>query len=343
MTGLLSLGRDFTSLMRILPGSTYEGNGNGQLNSASVGNFNGVSNNFVSINTDGVISNTRNVGVVEGPLNMDSIQEVKVLDANYQAEYGKVSGAIVDVVSKSGSRNFHGSAAYYFRNEALNANNFFNNYNDVARPYYRYNTINGTIGGPVFGPGPMKSLRDKLFFFFSEDYEPDKAPEGISYTTVPTQLERQGDFSQSVNSSGQPYTVIDPTTGQPFPGNVIPSQRINPVMQKLMSIFPMPNFTNRSVSHGNYNYVLSDSADTPSRQEILRLDFNPTDKWRIYFRGTNLHDNDTGRATPTNFNYSSYWMAGTSFYDTQAPSLALNITYAATPNIVNELALGVGL
>jgi len=86
MSGLMSLGRDFTSLMRILPGSTYECNGNAQLNAAGVGNFNGVSNNYVSINTDGVASNTRNVGVVEGPLNMDSVQEVKVLDANYQAE-----------------------------------------------------------------------------------------------------------------------------------------------------------------------------------------------------------------------------------------------------------------
>lgn len=343
MTGLMSLGRDFTSLMRILPGSTYEGNGNAQLNAAGVGNFNGVSNNYVSINTDGVASNTRNVGVVEGPLNMDSVQEVKVLDANYQAEYGKVSGAIVDVVSKSGSRDFHGSAAYYLRNEDMNANSYFNNRNGLPRSRYRYNTINGTIGGPIYGPGAMKSLRDKLFFFFSEDYEPDNAPEGISYTTVPTQLERQGDFSQSVNSSGQPYTVLNPTTGQPFAGNVVPSQYIMPNMQKLMSIFPLPNFTNRSVSQGNYNYVLSDTADTPSRQEILRLDFNPSDKWRIYFRGTNLHDDETGRNTPTNNNYNSYWMAGTSYYNTQAPSFALNLTYTATPNIVNELALGVGL
>ncbi len=341
MQGLMSLGRDFSSLMRILPGSDYEGNGNAMLNSASVGDFNGVSNNYVSINTDGVASNTRNVGVVEGPLNMDAIQEVKVLDANYQAEYGKVAGAIVDVVSKSGTRNFHGSLAYYFRNEDLNANSYFNNRNGVARSRYRYNTINGTIGGPIFGPGRLRSLRDKLFFFFSEDYEPNSQPEGIGYYTLPTSLERQGDFSQSYQPNGSLYVVTDPETGLQFPGNVIPQNRINTVMQKLQSIFPLPNFTNTAVSKRQYNFVTSDSASEPANQQILRLDFDPSVKWRIYFRGTNLTDNDTGRATPGG--NGAYWMTGTEFYDTQAPSFALNITYAPTSNIVNELALGTGL
>ena len=340
MQGLLSLGRDFTSLMRILPGSNYEGNGNQSLNAASVGGFNGVSNNNVSINTDGVSSNTRNVGIVEGPLNMDAIQEVKVLDANYQAEYGKVSGAIVDVVSKSGSRDYHGTLTYYFRNEDLNANAYFNKYNNKPRDRYRYNTINASVGGPIYGPGRLKSLRDKLFFFFSEDYEPNNSPAGIRYFQVPTMLERQGDFSQSFNSSGQLYVVTDPTTGKPFPGNVVPVNRINQTMQKVLNIFPQPNFTNTAISNRNYNYVISDSNSTPARQESLRLDYNPSDKLHIYFRGTDLHDGSTGRTQP---GISASYMTETESYNTRAPSLALNVTYTVNPHIVNELAVGLGL
>ncbi|HZY62198.1 MAG TPA: TonB-dependent receptor, partial [Edaphobacter sp.] len=340
MTGLLSLGRDFTSLLRIVPGSTYEGNGNNQLNTASVGNFNGVSNNFNSINTDGVASNIRNVGITEGPLNMDAIQEIKVLNANYQAEYGKVAGAIVDVVSKSGTKQFHGSFAYYFRNEAMNANSYFSNRSGVARARYRYNTITGTIGGPIYGPGPLKSLKDKLFFFYSQDYEPSTTPLGISQYTVPTALERQGDFSQSYNSSGQLYVVTDPETGKPFPGNKIPSSRINPDMQKLLSIFPLPNFTNTAVSNGDYNYVISGSSKSPAYQEELRIDYNPSDKLHTYFRGQDLTDKSTSRSQPAIY---AAWMPGTVFYNTSGPSFAVNATYTPTNNIVNELALGVGL
>ncbi len=340
MTGLLSLGRDFTSLLRILPGSTYEGNGNNQLNTASVGNFNGVSNNFNSINTDGVSSNIRNVGITEGPLNMDAIQEIKVLDANYQAEYGKVSGTIVDVVSKSGTSRFHGSLAYYLRNEDMNANSYFNNRSGVPRPRYRYNTITGTIGGPIYGPGPFESLKNKLFFFYSQDYEPSTTPLGISYYTVPTALERKGDFSQSVNSSGQLYVVLDPTTGQPFPGNIVPSTRINPDMQKLLNVFPLPNFTNRAISNGNYNYVIAGASNSPAYQEELRIDYNPSGKLHTYFRGQDLTDKSSSRSEPAIY---AAWMPGTVFYNTSGPSFATNITYSPTNNIVNELALGVGL
>jgi hypothetical protein len=340
MEGLMSLGRDFTSLTRIMPGSTYEGNGNSMLGAASTGNFNGVSSNLNSINTDGVSSNTRNVGIVEGPLNMDAIQEVKVLDANYQAEYGKVAGSIIDVVSKSGTRDYHGTVSYYLRNEDLNANDYFSNRAGAARARYRYNTINASFGGPIFGPGPFHSLRDKLFFFFSEDYEPNSTPNGVRYYTMPTALERTGDFSQSVNSSGQLYTVLDPITGQPFAGNKVPASRINTAMQATQAVLPLPNFTNRAVSNGNYNYVISDSSNSPARQESLRLDYDASEKLHLYFRGSDLHNTVTGRTEP---GINASWMNGVVSYNTRAPSLAMNATYTFNPHIVNELSVGAGL
>ena len=86
-------------------------------------------------------------------MNVDAIEEVKVLVSNYQAEYSGNGGATVNVVTKSGTREYHGSGYYYLRNEDFNANDFFNNRTGVARPKYRYNTLGGTLGGPIYVPG----------------------------------------------------------------------------------------------------------------------------------------------------------------------------------------------
>ena len=339
LQSLLALGRDYTSLMRILPGSTYEGSGNSSLGPASVGNINGVRNSYMSINVDGAIANTRNVGITENPLNMDAISEVKVLTSNYQAEYGKVSGAVIDVVTKSGTQDFHGTAYYYLRNEAFNANTFFNNLNGEPRSRYRYNTVGYNIGGPIYGPGPLRGLKNKLFFFYSGEDQPNKSPAGLRTFTMPTAAERQGDFSKSVNSSGQLYVVTNPLTHQPYANNQVPVSQINPTMQKLLSIFPQPNFFNTGVSHGNYNYVISDDVNNPVHQQLLRVDFDPTEKWRIYFRGMNLQNDGSSRTEP---GIDASWLDGTYSYNQHDPNLALNVTYAPTANIVNELALGAG-
>jgi hypothetical protein len=340
LESLLAPGRDYTSLLRILPGSVYEGTGNATLNTQSASNMNGVRNTYMSINVDGVIANTRNIGATEDPLNMDVVAEVKVLGSNYQAEYGKVAGAVIDVVTKSGTSQFHGNLYYYVRNEAFNANNFFNNLNGVINPRYRYNTIGYNAGGPIFGPGRLKSLRNKLFFFFSGEDQPTQSPAGLRTYTVPTPAERQGDFSQSVNSSGQLYLVKDPNTGVPYAGNVVPTSLINPTMQKILGVFPQPNYSNRAVSHGNYNYIISDSIDNPIHQEFLRLDWNPDDRWRVSFRGVDTHNNATSRTQP---GLNAGWMNGSDSYNTRDPNVGLNVTFSASANVVNELALGVGL
>jgi hypothetical protein len=329
-------GRDFLSLMRMLPGSTYEGYGNDTLNSSSAGNINGVRNSYMSINIDGIAANTRNIGTTEDTVNMDAIAEVKVLQNNYQAEYGKVAGAVIDVVTKSGTNQYHGSAYEYFRNEDLNANTFFNNLNGKPRSRYRYNTIGYNAGGPV----PLKPVKNKLFFFFSQEIQPVTAPNALRTYTVPTAIERQGDFSQSINSSGALYVVKNPLTGVPYSGNVVPGSQLNPVMEKLLNIFPQPNFANRAVSKGNYNFIVADSNNEPARQEVLRVDYLPTEKWRIYFRGNDLHDTNTGHTTAAGI--SAGWQDGTLSYDTRGPNVGLNITYTVTPNIVNELAVGAG-
>src|SRR5437773_10678575 len=103
--------------------------------------------------------------------NFDSVGEVKVLHNNNQAEYRQAAGSIVELVTKSGTRDFHGSAYYYNRNEAYNANSYFNKRTNpvTPRPVSRYNTIGYTIGGPVYIPRVFNRSKDKVFFFLSQD------------------------------------------------------------------------------------------------------------------------------------------------------------------------------
>src|SRR5690606_29632799 len=128
-------------------------------------------------------------------VSMDAVAEVKVLTSNYQAEYGRMSGANISLVTKSGSRDFPGGAGYYKRHEMFNANSFFNNRLSTSKPRYRFNTWMYNIGGPVYIPGKFNSNRDKLFFFWNQEYWPLKVNQAIQQLTVPTELERAGDFS----------------------------------------------------------------------------------------------------------------------------------------------------
>ncbi len=283
MTYLSTVGRDFMNLLKVLPGTTYPDNqGSQQLaDSLQAPIMTGVRGEYMSINLNGVIANTRSYAATEAPLNLDAVSEVQVLQSNFTAEFGRTAGPVINVVSKGGSAEYHGAAYWYKRNEALNANDFFNNRNGVPRAKYRYDTVGWNFGGPIAFGGFNKS-KNKLFFFFSQEIQPNTRPGGLRVYTVPTQLERQGNFSQSLQPNGSLYVINDPTTGRPFPDNIVPVSRLNTDGQKLLGVFPLPNFADRSISNGNYNLVLNDSVDTPVHQEILRVDYNPSPKWRIY-------------------------------------------------------------
>src|SRR5579875_3720780 len=143
---------------------------------------------------------------------MDSIAEVKVLTASYQAEYGRNGGGVVSVVTKSGTREFHGSAYEYYRHEDLNANDFFNNATGTPKQPYRYRTTGYSLGGPLLIP-KERTLRDKLFFFFAHEMVGSRVTYTPQFVTTPTALERQGDFSQSKNVNGALIVIKDPLTG----------------------------------------------------------------------------------------------------------------------------------
>jgi len=302
MSYLSTPGRDFMNLLKLLPGVTYpDGYGAQTLGTSGAPIIHGVRSDYVAIKLDGVVANNRGLGTTENMLNLDAIAEVKVLLGNYQAEYGKNAGAIINVSSKSGTMEFHGTAYWYKRHEMFNANGFFNNRAGVAKPRYRYTTLGYNAGGPVYWPGKFNRNRDKLFFFWSQEIQPNTTPSVRNYT-FPTAQERRGDFSDSREPNNALIIVRDPLSGQPFPGNIIPAARINPDTQKLLSVFPLPNFFDRNISRGNYNYIASDTVDRPARQEVLRLDYNPGPKWRTYFRGMNMYVKQRGLAVTANSN-----------------------------------------
>jgi hypothetical protein len=346
MDNLLNEGRDFTGLLRTIPG-VVGGSG------STLPTVNGVRSVYNSASVDGVTGSVRE-GRIDTYPNLDDIAEVKVLSANYQAEYGKATGgAVINVVTKSGTRDFHGTLYYYMQNEAFNADSWFNKYNGIDRPKSRQNTVGGNIGGPIFWPGHFNSARNKLFFFYSQEYLPNKNPGGLKKYTVPTALERAGDFSQTYNSgtitqdnttliriknpasSGAcPINSAAPGPGC-FPGNKITGP-LNPSIVALMNLYPMPNFSNLAVSKNSYNYVTNYTKDNLGTQEVFRIDYYPTEKLHMFGRGELQTGNNDGYNSTVN---PVPWLISGN-YKTTNPNFAFNVTYTATPTIVNELTLG---
>lgn len=293
-------GRNVTSVVQLLPG-VVDNSTQDSLSSSWSFNALGSRTNMSNVTLDGAtlnaIGNNAN-GVVT--VSMDAIAEVKVLLSNYEAAYGRKAGANVYLVSKSGTKDFHGGGSYFKRHEQFNANSFFNNQAGLAKPRYRYNTWNYNFGGPIFVPGHFNRDRDKLFFFWSQEIWPSQSTSALNRLTVPTALERQGDFSQTVDVNNARIVLKDPyNNGAAFPNNVIPASRLNASGLSLLNVFPAPNFTDRSISQGNYNYIFQAPTNTPTRTETLKLDYNITSSDLLSFNYTHTRiGNETAFNSP---------------------------------------------
>ncbi len=241
---------------------------------------------------------------------LDSIAEIKLQASNFQAEYGRSSGATIVVVTKSGSRDFRGSVAYFRRDDALNSNTWERERDCAAgqtgscKPaLYEYNNATYTFGGPVILPGTnFNRERNRLFFFWSHDMLPRTDPGSLSQVNMPTELERRGDFSQTRDSQGRLVFIRDPQTNLPcnvtsgagggcFAGNVIPSFRINPLAAVMMNptLLPLPNTTD-STGRNQYNYTFQNFSEQPRYDKTLRVDWNVSNTTTFYSRfqqGTN--------------------------------------------------------
>jgi hypothetical protein len=269
-------GRDPISLLKVLPGVALLANDQetfGGSFATAVPNIQGGRGQTIYV--DGINGGDGGGGGnFSAATNMDAIAEVNVQASAYTAEYGLKGGAQVNIVTKHGGANYHGTGYWYKRDDALNATNFFNNRDGVPKPAYRYSTLGGNLGGPVPRLAKINPNGKKLFFFYSIDDTQLKDVNILRRYTMPTALERAGDFSQSRTTTGALIVIRDPLTGQPFPGNTIPANRMDPRSMALINLLPMPN-TNGS----GFNYLTQEpSIDHPRRQHLSRIDYRPTDQ-----------------------------------------------------------------
>lgn len=351
-------GRDVMNLVRILPGvaqGSFDGfsatptdETNIRWGSESFGAYasvnpivGGLRPTLNTVTVDGQSGSDADIiGVFNASTSVQAIAEVKIVLNNYAAEYGRNSGSQVNIVSKSGTRDFHGGAYWFKRHEDLNANDFFNNRGGLPKPQFRYDTIGGTLGGPVFIPGRFNVKRDKLFFFFAHETWRARQPfSGVRQVTVPTPLERAGDFSQTFDTNNRLIPIRDPQTGQPFPGNIIPAFRINRGGQALLNVFPLANALDRNVTRGNYNYEWQLVQEVPKTLNLLKLDFAPTSKDNVSIRGRQWRSDTRGHGALGSFSGTNWPIAVHHYLFTESGA-NVQWTRVARPTVVNEFNIG---
>ena len=257
-------GRDYMGMLKLLPGvvdtANREAPGWNNIGGLAI---NGGRNNTINLTYDGVtnLDTGSNTGPFLAP-GLDSIAEIKVLTSNYQAEYGRSSGGTINVITKSGSRDLHGGGFYSKRSKRFNANEWLNNKTGAPKPPYEFDYVGYNAGGPIVLP-QFNSSRNKLFFFWNQEFLPRTDPGTLQLRNVPTELERRGDFSRSLDNNGNLIVIRDPSTGQPFQNNIIPSGRIDPNGQALLNVFPVPNAVD---PQRQYNYTFQSSYRPPAQR-----------------------------------------------------------------------------
>jgi hypothetical protein len=329
-------GRNFNNLLRTVPGADADG----------TISINGQRTDQANFTVDGQTVIDTGVNVQTGfgyRISVDAMAEFKVSSNAMSAEFGRNSGAQIQVVTKSGAHDFHGGAYWFKRGEFMNANSFVNNASPVLVngqsaaqfPIYRYMTLGYNIGGPIFIPGVFNRDRQKLFFFISQEWNRQITPNTPRQITVPTALERQGNFSQTRDASGTLVPIIDPTTGQQFPNNIIPASRFNQFGQAILNYLPMPNvFGNPS-----YNYQSQVPSVSPQFDEVYRVDYNINARWRLFgraMRSHNTQNNPYGRGDSANVLALSALPAPTFAW----PNVTVNLATIISPTLTNEIQYG---
>ena len=281
------------------------------------------------ITFDGAVGiRTRANGTSIGTADLDTVQEVQVLTANYSAEYGRSAAGQIRMVTKSGTKQFHGTAYEYFRNNNLDANSW--NRNRRASTNFvaplKFNQFGFNVNGPVTIPKVFNENREKLFFLFSQEYVRRRWEDTLQQR-VPTLAMRGGDFSELLQSnifySGS-RVINDPSTGTPFAGNIIPSSRLSPNGTAFLKTYYAPNG-----NFGSNNWLLVRPGWQNQRKDTVAIDYNPTTNQFVKFRLANYSYQalDTSRS---GFDYAI------TDWDRPNRTASLAHTWTLSPTMINE-------
>ncbi len=316
-------GRNFTQLVNITPGvvnQTGQDEGTVGIYGNVAFSMNGGRTEYNNWELDGGdnMDNGSNATLNVYP-NIEAIAEFKVLTSNYGAQYGRNGSGTVEVETKSGGSSFHGSAFYYGRNDIFNARSWEEGA-DPTKPKapYKKHDFGYTVGGPVFFPNHYNANKKKTFFFFSEEWRREKNPSTI-LQNVPSDAERTGDFSDLCPGADCP-NVANPAA--------VP---ISAVGQALLSLIPVANTTD----NGFPAVLQTVSTPTTWREELIRIDHNLTDNYRLTFRY--IHDSwQTQVPNPLWGNGTSSFQDINTKFVGPGSSFVARLTANITPTLLNE-------
>jgi len=322
----VNLTRTVPGVLRGIPGANIDGAGSLAWRASASFSANGQrprDNNFM---LDGVDNNETWLQTVVIFPSVDALDEFKLQTSTYSAEFGRSLGGVVNLQIKSGSNTMKGSAFEFHRDDAFDANNFFNNRAGRAKPDFKQNQFGGTLGGPIF--------KNKTFFFGS--YQGHRETQGqTALSTVPTLAMRGGDFSE-LNR-----TIFNPATGQPFAGNVIPSSQFDPVaVQILKQLYPEPNTAGTRQANGQVinNYLLNPIKTRHDDQIDTKVDNNLSAQNRFFAR---YSYQKTHRIQPASLPHGDAGFTfGAGDGNIKAQGLAVNDTHIISSRWLNEARFG---
>lgn len=336
---LPNLARNSMSLTYLTPGVVGSGGRRGDSNTNFVAN--GSRNSTSDVLVDGVTVTTveQNSGISDLKFSpsIDVVQEFKIQTNFFSAEFGQTGGAVVNMVTRSGTNDFHGTGYYFLRDAALNANDWFSNRAGRALPAFHRDQYGGVLGGPV--------IKNKTFFFGAYEYTKQESPTS-AVISVPTQLQKAGDFSQTFNAQGQlmqlfnPFATVTAANGtitrQPIAGNIIPASQMDPVAVKALSFVPNPNqagaaFTNTA------NWFGQGVNTSTAHQSTIKMDHNFNAAHRFSGRWSNSRGSGTN---PNLFGDGNpaYYTGGVNGTNTQ--SVVGDYTYVANPTTLFTFRYG---
>jgi hypothetical protein len=322
----VQLTRTVPGVLRGIPGANIDGAGSLAWRASASFSANGQrprDNNYM---LDGIDNNEDWLQTVVLFPSVEALDEFKLQTSTYSAEFGRSLGGVVNLQIKSGTNDIHGSGFEFLRNDAMDANNFFNNRAGRAKPKFSQNMFGGTAGGPV--------MKDRTFFFF--DYQGQRTNQGQTYlSTVPSAKMRNGDFSE-INR-----VIYDPVTHLPFPGNVIPQDRWDPAAKNILQqLYPAPNVAGATGSNGQNinNYLINPTLERQDDQFDIKVDHSLTESNRFFGR---YSYEKTHRLLPATLPHGD---AGATFGagdgNIKAQGFAFNDTHIFGPTWLNEFRFG---